>query len=132
MASNYRGYRGKKSGGCLIPILIILCVIAAAISLLLHRHLVYTPEGTQVRLPFSDKTVDISKDEPLDENVDLVIEESEVTEPVVPEAITYEERIENSILVPLGAVLDVSALFTLLAQLSGGIYSVVLVVKEDY
>ncbi len=133
MASNYRAYRGKKSGGCLIPVLIILCVVAAAVSLLLHRHLVYTPEGTQVRLPFSDKTVDILKDEALDEDVDLVIEEPEVTEPVAPETqvITYEERVENSVLVPLATVLNPSALDNLLGQITGGINTVVLEVKAD-
>ncbi len=134
MASNYRGYRGKKSGGCLIPLLIILCVVAAAVSLLLHRHLVYTPDGTQVRLPFSDKTVDIVKDEPLDEDIDLVIEEPEETPPAAPEVatITYEERIENSILAPLATVLDAAALDALLGQITpDGINTVVLELKAD-
>ncbi len=134
MKSNYRSYRGKRSGGCLIPLLIILCVIAAAVSLILHRHLVYTPEGTLVRLPFSDKTVDVLPNDEVNEDVDLIIEEPVEPVPTAPEtsAITYEQRIENSVLVPLATVLDETALDALLAKIvPGGINTVVLELKAD-
>lgn len=132
MAGNYRGYRGKKAGGCLIPLLIVLCVAAAAISLFLHRNLVYTPEGTQVRIPFSDKTVDVEKNEPLEEDVDLIIEEPVEPEPPKVEEITYEERIENSVFVPLDTVLDPTAFDAFLGGIKAeGINTVVLEAKAE-
>ncbi len=127
MARGYRGYRGKNTGGWMVPVLCVLCIAAAAVSLLLHRCLVYTPEGTQLRLPFSDKTIPVSEEaEP--EQVDLIIEE-----PVdVPTQAPVAEQAQSAVFVPIDAVLDGAKLDGIIAELvDSSVNTAVLEIKAD-
>lgn len=124
----YRSYRGsRRKSGCLIPILVALCIVAALVLFFVQRNVSFTPEGMVLRLPFTDKTVLLGKGEEVpEEDVNLVIDapeepekepfEEPKEEPEEPVLSEYETRIVKSIFVPRSVVLDASAFDALLAQ----------------
>ena len=138
----YRSYRGsRRRGGCLIPILIALCVLAAIVLIFVQRNVSFTAEGMVLRVPFSDRTIVLGGKE--EEPPPLVIEEPEQEqdtqeeeqpepEPAEPERPEYETRVEHSLFVPMETVLDESAFDALLAQAQGSqIDTFVLEVKAE-
>ena len=73
MRRGYRRYRGGgRRVGCLIPTLVILCIVAAGVLFYLNNHLAIGPDGMVLKLPFTEKTVTFGGKEV--EDVPLIIE----------------------------------------------------------
>lgn len=132
-----RPYRGKRSGGCLIPTLCILCVIAALILFFINRNLIYTSDGTQLKLPFTDKTISLGdkpEQDPEDEleEIELIIEEPVQYEPEPPTLSDYQARVEKSVFVPMSLVINPASFDAFLEKLNPEkINTVILQVKDD-
>lgn len=144
MSRGYRGYRGgRRSVGFLIPTLVVLCVIAAFVLFYLQKNLAFTPDGMQLKLPFTDNTINFGGGK--SEDVPLVVEQEEQStdavkpeekeEPKVPETPAvpeYETRVENSVFLPRDVVLDPVKLDTAITALDGTqINTVILEVKAE-
>lgn len=130
----YRRYRGnRRRVGFLIPTLIILCVLAAITLIYLNANLTVTEKGTELRLPFSEKTILIGGDKEKVEDVPLIIEEAQPSGlESKEEPDEYKTRIETSIFLPMDVVLDSDTLDTSLELLKdSSINTVVLEVKAD-
>ena len=136
MKRGYRRYRGSRRVGCLIPTLVILCILAAGVLIYLNKNLAIGTDGMVLKLPFSEKTVTFG--EKKKEDVPIIIEDETKKEtapeqtPEQPKPITYEQRQERSVFLPKATVLDAAALDAALKTLQNtAVNTVVLEVKAE-
>ena len=85
-----RRYRGAKSSGIgvLIPVLIVLCVIAAGILYFINDNMTFTLDGTLL-------SSDSKKTSDNDVSANLIIESPNETPAVVPEEISPEPELDT-------------------------------------
>ncbi len=133
-----RRYRGAKSGGIgvLIPVLIVLCVIAAGILYFVNDNMTFTLDGTFLS---SAKKTDL----PDDVSANLIIESPEQTPAVQPEEILPEPEEETpapeeaggvrALFIPIGEVKSEELFAAKLSEISADkkINTLVLEVKAE-
>lgn len=133
-----RRYRGSRSGGIgvLIPVLIVLCVIAAGILYFVNDNMTFTLDGTFLS-PDKEKT---SGD---DVSANLIIESPEDAPPVQPDESTVEPKDETAVpendagvralFIPIGEVKSEELFAAKLSEISADkrINTLVLEVKAE-
>jgi len=102
----YRRYRGsRRRAGVLVPTLIVLCILAAAVLVYVNFNLEDGGDGTTIlKLPFTDEKITFGEPEVeliVEEPVDVVVEKE--VEEELPE---YEARIEKSAFITLDEDFD--------------------------
>ncbi len=125
---NQRRYRGsRRKIGLLIPVLVVLCIIAATALYVINNNMTFTKEGSFF-IPEKDET-------PQDVEANLVIEEPEVEiEPeqmpvVVPQGNVSDVR---GYFVPVGSVKSVELFDAeLIAAKTAGANTLILEVKAE-
>lgn len=81
----YRGYRGRRTKGkAALAVLLLLVILAAVAVILLQKHVVYDETGApRLEVPWQEEPVE----ETTQPELDLVIQEPEVTEETIAERV---------------------------------------------